>query len=107
MKSIGIKTAVALTGAILAPAFAQTRGVQQRIDVQDYAIDLTVDPQSQTLKAVAKVNFTAVDNVAEVSFDLNNALNLDKVTGDDGRRVVALFQAIYQSSREGRPVKPG
>jgi UDP-N-acetyl-2-amino-2-deoxyglucuronate dehydrogenase len=27
------------------------------------------------------------------------------VTGDDGRRVVALFQAIYQSNREGRSVK--
>jgi len=27
------------------------------------------------------------------------------VTGDDGRRVVALFQAIYQSSREGKSIK--
>jgi aminopeptidase N len=73
----------------LSPAFAQTRGAQQRIDVQDYAIDLTVDPQAQILKAVAKVNFTAVDSVSEVSFELNNALNLDKVTGDDGRQISA------------------
>ncbi len=28
------------------------------------------------------------------------------VTGKDGRRVVALFQAIFQSNREGRSVKP-
>jgi aminopeptidase N/Tfp pilus assembly protein PilF len=89
VKHIGIKTALALTGAILSPAFAQTRGAQQRIDVQDYAIDLTVDPQAQTLKAVAKVNFTAIDSVSEVSFELNNALNLDKVTGDDGRQIPA------------------
>jgi predicted dehydrogenase len=27
------------------------------------------------------------------------------VTGDDGRRVVALFQAIYESNREGRSIK--
>ena len=27
------------------------------------------------------------------------------VTGDDGRRVVALFQAIYQSNREGKSIK--
>jgi predicted dehydrogenase len=27
------------------------------------------------------------------------------VTGDDGRRVVALFQAIYESTRTGLPVK--
>jgi len=28
-----------------------------------------------------------------------------QVTGEDGRRVVALFQAIYESSREGRSIK--
>ena len=27
------------------------------------------------------------------------------VTGDDGRRVVALFQAIYESNREGKPIR--
>ena len=27
------------------------------------------------------------------------------VTGEDGRRVVAVFQAIYQSNREGRSIK--
>ena len=27
------------------------------------------------------------------------------VTGEDGRGVVALFQAIYQSNREGRSIK--
>jgi UDP-N-acetyl-2-amino-2-deoxyglucuronate dehydrogenase len=27
------------------------------------------------------------------------------VTGEDGRRVVALFQAIYQANREGRSIK--
>ncbi|HLH42920.1 MAG TPA: M1 family aminopeptidase [Bryobacteraceae bacterium] len=83
------KFALALASALLSPAFPQSRGVQQRIDVQDYAIDLTVDPQAQTLKAVAKVNFTALDNVSEISLDLNNALNLDKVAGDDGRQIPA------------------
>jgi predicted dehydrogenase len=29
------------------------------------------------------------------------------VTGDDGRRVVALFQAIYQSDREGKAINVG
>jgi aminopeptidase N len=89
VKNIGIKTAVAIASAVLSPVFAQTRGAQQRIDVQDYAIDLTVDPQAQTMKAEAKVNFTAVDNVSEISFDLNNALSLDKVTGDDGKQIPA------------------
>jgi predicted dehydrogenase len=29
------------------------------------------------------------------------------VSGEDGRAVVALFEAIYRSGREGRPVRPG
>jgi predicted dehydrogenase len=29
-----------------------------------------------------------------------------RVTGEDGRKVVALVQAIYQSNREGRPIRP-
>jgi aminopeptidase N len=80
---------LAAVGIILSPAFAQTRGGQQRIDVQNYAIDLTVDPQAQTLKAVAKVNFKAVDDASNISFELNNSLSLDKVTDDGGRQISA------------------
>jgi tetratricopeptide (TPR) repeat protein len=80
---------LAVAGIILSPAFAQTRGGQQRIDVQDYAINVTVDPQAQTLKAVAKVNFMAVDDASNISFELNNSLSLDKVTDDGGRQIPA------------------
>ena len=40
--------------------------------------------------------------------DFLEALDLDRapgVTGEDGRRVVELFRAIYQSTKENRPVK--
>lgn len=40
--------------------------------------------------------------------DFRDAIREDRppmVTGDDGRRVVALFQAIYESTRTGLPVK--
>src|SRR5215469_18899718 len=71
------------------PVFAQSRTAQQRIDVQDYAIKARIDPQAQTLEASAKVRFTAVDDASNISFELNNALNLDEVTDEEGHQIPA------------------
>ena len=74
---------VALTSAI---AFGQGLGQGQgqaqrpRMDVDDYAIDAQIDPNAQTIRATAKVRFTPLDDLTSVSFELNNALNLDSVT---------------------------
>jgi aminopeptidase N len=62
---------------------------RQRIDVQDYAIDATVDPRAQTMQATAVVRFTPVDDVSSVSFELNNALDLKQVTDDQGKQLPA------------------
>jgi len=84
---------VLLFGAIcivLLPILAQGQQArQQRIDVQDYAIDARIDPQMQTIQASAKVRFVAVDDASSVSFELNNALSLDKVTDEEGRQIPA------------------
>ena len=75
---------VALLGSLASGlVFAQVRERAQKIDVQEYAIDLRVDPNAQTLKAVTKVSFIPDDDTTGLSFELNNALNLDKVT-DEG-----------------------
>src|SRR5215831_15900288 len=71
-------------------AFAQAQQTrQQRIDIQDYAIEARIDPQAQTLEASAKVKFVAVDDASNLSFELNNALSLDKVTDEQGRQIPA------------------
>ena len=75
---------------VFSPVFAQGQQVrQQRIDVQDYAIDARIDPPAQTIQASAKVHFVAVDDASSISFELNNALSLDKVTDETGRQVPA------------------
>jgi aminopeptidase N len=75
---------------VFSPAFVRAQQArQQRIDVQDYAIEARVDPQAQTLEASAKVRFTAVDDASNLSFELNNALSLDKVTDEQGRQIPA------------------
>ncbi len=81
---------VAITSAIL---FGQGQGPGQaqrpRMDVENYAIDAQVDPSAQTIRATAKVRFTPLDDLTSVSFELNNALNLDSVTDEAGRQVPA------------------
>ena len=69
------------------PAFAQT--ARQRIDVQDYVMDLRIDPMAQTLAGTVKVRFTALDDTSTVSFELNNALSLEKVTDDQDHQLQA------------------
>jgi hypothetical protein len=81
-----------LTMAVLLAGVAQAqdaRSVRQRIDVQNYAIDAQIDPRAQTLAATARVRFVPIDDVSSVSFELNNALNLAKVTDEDGRQIPA------------------
>ena len=59
------------------------------MDVDDYAIDAQIDPGAQTIRATAKVRFTPLDDLTSLSFELNNALNLDSVTDEAGRQVPA------------------
>jgi aminopeptidase N len=68
---------------------AQERG-PARIDVQHYTIDADIDPNTQTVTANVKVQFTAVDDgVSSPSFELNNALNVSKVVDEGGRQIPA------------------
>src|ERR1700722_11456521 len=90
-------TGTAVIGAVLcalllaaSPARAQERRAaaqQQRIDVQGYVIDATINPQTQTITATAKVTFIPIDNVSNISFELNNALDLNRVTDADGSQL--------------------
>jgi hypothetical protein len=84
-----------LAAALAATVFGQERGergglaARQRIDVQSYAINAQIDPQAQTISATAQVTFVPADNTSTVSFELNNALNLTRVTDTEGRQIPA------------------
>src|SRR5580698_2333702 len=67
---------------------AQDRAArQQKIDVQSYLIEAQVDPRAQTLNATVMVRFIPLEDMSTVTFELNNALNITKVTDEDGRQV--------------------
>jgi aminopeptidase N len=54
------------------------------IDITGYVIDAQIDPAEHTLKATARVTFTATDTVNAAIFELHNALKVENVTDDHG-----------------------
>ncbi len=58
---------------------------RQRIDVQDYKIDVELDPQTHHLAGTAKVTFTALEDLDAVTFELHNDLRAEKVTDAEGK----------------------
>src|SRR5258708_31921214 len=84
--------------------FAQERqNARPRIDVQSYIINAQIDPQAQTLSATAQVTFIPADNTLPVSFELNNSLNLTRVTDTEGRQIPASRLQEDMSVRVGMP----
>src|SRR5450631_331157 len=78
-----------LAGAQLAPG-QERRTTTARIDVEQYTIDADVNPATSTLAAKATVRFTPVDdNIGVATFELNNALNVARVTDDQGKQIPA------------------
>jgi aminopeptidase N len=68
--------AAMLFGSHLAMAQAQ----RPAINITAYNIDAELDPDAHTLKATAKVTFTALQPVDTAVFQLHSALKVDKVT---------------------------
>jgi len=64
------------------PAFAQ-RGRPQ-INITGYAITADLDPANSKLTATADVTFTALEDLTSATFELNNGLNITKLTDATG-----------------------
>ena len=61
-----------------------------RIDVEQYTIDAEIAPANATLAVKAVVRFSPVDdNIGSATFELNNALQIARVTNDQGRQIPA------------------
>jgi predicted negative regulator of RcsB-dependent stress response len=81
---------IALVGTLLASclAFAQDDDKRARVDVQRYTIEAQVNPATQTLAARTAVTFVPLeDAVNAVTFELNNNLNISKISDDKGTAI--------------------
>ncbi|MEO8051200.1 MAG: M1 family aminopeptidase [Acidobacteriota bacterium] len=90
MKSARCFGLVLVTATSAVMGFAQDRQQgRARIDVQTVALDAQINPTAQTINATAKITFVPLDNTSTVTFELNNALNLTRVTDVEGREISA------------------
>lgn len=72
------------------PAVAPAQERRSRIDVEHYTIDAEINQRTQLLAAKTTVRFVPLDdNVTSATFELNNALNVSRVTQDGGRQIPA------------------
>src|SRR5271168_4588723 len=55
---------------------------RSNINITGYVIDAQLDPAEHTLKATARVTFTATDTVSAAIFELHNALKVDSVVDE-------------------------
>jgi tetratricopeptide (TPR) repeat protein len=82
-----------LAAGLLILAFAAAMPAQERrsrIDVEHYVISAEIDPSAQSIHAVVQVRFLPLDDgVTSAYFELNNALNVSRVTDGTGRQLAA------------------
>src|SRR5580704_10165998 len=75
-KVLALSLLLVMTGPRLSAAERST------INITGYVIDAQLDPAEHTLKATARVSFTATDTVSAAIFELHNALKIDSVVDD-------------------------
>src|ERR1035437_7151598 len=64
--------------AVAAPARPQ-------LNITGYVITADVDPATSRLTATADVTFSALEDLTSVTFELNNGLNITKLTDKAGK----------------------
>jgi len=83
----------AVVCALLLPALAGPSPAQRaagRLDVDHYVINAEIHPRTQDLTATAEVRFRAADDDARsATFQLHNALRLEKVVDESGAELPA------------------
>ena len=77
------------------------------IQVGGYTIDVTLDPALHSLSAKAQVNFTALQNLQTVSFQLNPALHVASVVDKTGNRLSVATDAGEVVVTLAAPLAPG
>ncbi|SFS15566.1 Tetratricopeptide repeat-containing protein [Granulicella pectinivorans] len=85
----GIALSFVAVAALAAP-------VRQQVNVTAYNISADLMPKTSELTAIAIVTFTALDDLSQVSFELNNGLTLTRVT--DAKNVVLPSERLAANS---------
>ncbi|HEY3457645.1 MAG TPA: M1 family aminopeptidase [Bryobacteraceae bacterium] len=68
-------------------AWGQAGRAAPKIDIQKYTIEANINPRTQSVEATAKIDFTPLENSADATFELNNALTISKAVDVQGAAV--------------------
>lgn len=101
-------TAILVLGALAATSgFAQGTipgDKRAHIDLDNYTIDAQINPDTQTITARATVRFVPLDDRTNaLTFELNNALNISRLTDDKGQAIQSSRNASDQTVRVAFP----
>ncbi|MGC1782034.1 MAG: M1 family aminopeptidase [Acidobacteriaceae bacterium] len=84
---------------------AQAKPETPPVRVENYSIDVVLDPARHSLQAHATVNFVALQPLATVAFQLNPALRVTSITDAEGHRLSAertSLDVLSSSSSSGQ-----
>jgi tetratricopeptide (TPR) repeat protein len=85
-RALSTPIAVLLLLFVALPGWAAEK---QRLRVDDYQIDAELTPHTHRIAARAKVKFTALEDLNVASFELNNAMRVNKVLDASGKPLSA------------------
>src|ERR1035437_3168192 len=89
-RAVGLILALTLPCLFLFHAVPASAAPEKiRLHVDDYVIDVQLQPVTHKLTAHAKVKFTALEDLATATFELNNTLRVTHVTDDQGKELQA------------------
>src|SRR5207248_2381495 len=82
-RSLFAATAVLIASVVcVSPAYAAP--ARQPMDITGYVITADIDPATNHLAATAEVTVTANEDLTAATFELNNGLNISKLTDKTG-----------------------
>jgi len=76
--------AVALLAACALTLPASAAPARPQVNITGYVITAELDPANTKLTATADVTFTALEDLTQATFELNNGLNIGKITDASG-----------------------
>src|SRR5215467_5911449 len=79
--------ALTLLALCLAAATAWAAPVKVQMQITGYVISADLDPAVNRLTATADVTFTALEELSSPVFELNNGLQVTKVTDPKGQKL--------------------
>jgi len=104
-RALGVLTSSLLLLLLVLLAMPSWAAEKTRLRVDDYQIEVELEPHLHQIKARAKVRFTAMQDLNVAIFELHNDLRVTKVTDEKNQPLSA--ERVTQDSTVRVPLPSG